>query len=62
MSEEIRSQWIADGCPPCDHSSSVKDRMRYGGGDSGDRLCQKCGAQWYMNNVPPPEPGGCPDD
>jgi hypothetical protein len=59
---EVRAKWKADGCPPCDHKSWTKDRMRYGGADSGDKACDKCGAEWYGDNAPPPQPGGCPEE
>jgi hypothetical protein len=41
---EIRAQWKADGCRPCNHESVIWDRMRVGGADSGDRACSNCGA------------------
>jgi hypothetical protein len=59
LADEIRAKWKANGCPPCDHTATITDRMRYGGGDSGDRVCKECGAQWYLDQKPAPEPGGC---
>jgi hypothetical protein len=57
---EIRANWKAAGCPPCEHPRYHRDT--YMGGDSGDRACPDCGAEWYSSHKPPPHPGGCLDE